>query len=300
MMVFCLYRTGRVVLAVALGLVPSACATARVGQFDAFARAGIQFTNAVTPVVDEAFETAVATDTLLLLRAREDLTDSAERLERLQSSDEVLRRRLRILNDVQRHVALLKSYFVAIRALAQTDEASGITTATQDLVGNLGQLNERISAGIPRVNGFLGRGVSVAVSRFQSAALNRELQANADTIERELDLQRAALMAIGDQMRADLESQFAAQYSERVELPYSRDGVLSPDWSRRRMEAFRHQELLTSLGAAADAAHSLRVAYVALVEDRLDATGIQLLLDDIQRIITLAEDVVDLSAGGTP
>lgn len=66
------------------------------------------------------------------------------------------------------------------------------------------------------------------------------------------------------------------------------------------MEAFRRQEMLMSLDAAADAARSLRVAYVALVEDRLDAAGIQLPFDDIQRIITLAEDVVDLNAGGTP
>ena len=300
MMVFCFHRTSRVVVVVALGLVASACATARVGQFDAFARAGIQFTDAVTPVVDEAFDTAVATDTLLLLRAREDLTDSMERLERLQNSDKVLRGRLQILNDVKRHAALLKSYFAAIRALAQTEEASSITTATQDLVSNLGELNGRITAGTPRVNDFLGQGVSVAISSFQSAALNRELQANADTIERELDLQRAVLTAIGDQMRADLESQFTAQYSQRVELPYSRDAVLSPDWGRRRMEAFRRQELLTSLDAAADAARSLRVAYLALVEDRLDATGIQSLFDDIRRIITLAENVVDLSAGGTP
>ena len=97
------HRTGRVVLVFALGLVSTACATARVGQFDAFARAGIQFTDAVTPVVDQAFETAVATDTLLLLRARKDLTSSEERLERLQSSDEVLSERLQILNDLKRH-----------------------------------------------------------------------------------------------------------------------------------------------------------------------------------------------------
>ncbi len=300
MMVLYLYRTGRVVLVVTLGMISTACATARVGQFDAFARAGIQFTDAVAPVVDDAFEAVVATDTLLLLRAREDLADSMERLERLQSSDEVLRARLLVLNDLKRHAALLKSYFVAIRALAQTDEASGITTATQDLVSNMAELNGKITAGTPRVKEILGRGVSLAISSFQSAALNRELQANAGTIERELDLQRAALAALRDQMSADMEIQFSAQYSELVELPYARNGVLPSDWSQRRMESFRRQELLTSVDAAADAARSLRVAYLALVEDRLDAAGIQSLFHDIQRVITLVEDVADLHIGGTP
>ena len=299
MMVLRLYRTARVLLVVTLGTVVTACATGRVGQFDAFARAGIQFIDAVVPVVDDAFETAVTTDTLLLLRARAHLTDEMERLKHLERSDEDLRQRLQVLNDLKRHAALLKSYFLAMRALVQTDNASGMTTATQDLVGNMRELNGRIVAQGLQVDKFLGRAVSVAVSNFQSAALNRELKANANTIEREIDLQQAVLAAIGDQLRADLEGQFTAQYSDRVELPYARLESLPSDWNERRIEAFRRPERLTSLDAAVAAARSLRVAYVALVEDRLDAAGIELLLDDIQGIITLAEDVAGLNARGT-
>ena len=301
MKVPCLYRTARAVLVVTLGMALTACATARVGQFDAFARAGIQFTDAVQPVVDEAFETAVATDTLMLLEARGSLSDTMERLKYLQRSDEDLGQRLKILNDLKRHAALLKSYFIALRALAQTDEASGMTTATRDLVGNMRTLNGQITdAEGSRVDEFLGQGVSIAVSTFQSAALNRELQANAAVIERELDLQQAVLAAIGDDMRADLEAQLTAQYRDRVELPYARDDSVPSDWNRRRIEAFRRRARLTSLDAAAAAARSLRVAYVALVENRLDSTGIGLLVDDIQRIITLAEGVADLNTGGAP
>ena len=99
--------------------------------------------NSVPAVIDESFVLAVTANSLTIAKARENLPQ-ADRLDTLKTSDDALTDRLTILLDLKRHAQLLRSYFIALGALAQSDAASGITGSTQNIVNRLSELGLKI------------------------------------------------------------------------------------------------------------------------------------------------------------
>lgn len=289
------YRPVRLLVLVGFAISLGACAaeTARINQFNTFAQAGSKFADAVPPVLDAAFAAAVETDSLVLLQARAGLSSQDDRLKAIEESTKSLSHRIAILNDLKRQTHLLRAYFVALQALAQTNaESSGMSDVADGLVGALGKVSPRIAnatiGGSP-ISHLVAPAVSFAFTTYQSAVLNRQLRKNAATIERELDLQRAALTAIAAAMKADIQTQSAAADRNNIVLPFVRGGKLPSNWTQRRVDAFQRQVQTASVDAAAQAAQSLRMSFVALVENRLDDTGITALLQDIDAIVTFVE-----------
>ncbi|MFV1987926.1 MAG: hypothetical protein ACC682_11655 [Gemmatimonadota bacterium] len=279
----------------------AACASggARVARFDAFAEAGTQFADAVPAVLDASFEGAVATSSLALEQARPGLLllpDSVREtvmLEQLQQNDADLVTRLETLRDVKRHARLLREYFVALQALAQTGaESSGLTDVTGGFVEALAtvapSIGEATIGGQP-VSELLPPVVDFAVTSFQSQVLEDELRRNAGAIERELALQVAFLTAVAETMASDYELVFAADDLDRIRTPYVRAGSLPRSWSDRRLGSFRRQSALSSVDAASRAAERLRTAFIQLVENRIDQATIAALFIDIHGMLTFVE-----------
>lgn len=283
------------IIGFAISLTACAVGKARVNQFDKFAHAGIQFTDAIPPLLDEAFLAAVTTDSLALKQGRTGLPSEEARLDAIEKSNDNLTKRIAILNDLKRHASLLRAYFAALQVLAQTDaESSGMTVVTNGLLTSLGKLHPQIAnakLGQSSIGDLVAPVTSFAFTAYQSGVLNRELRQNAETIDKELNLHQAALRAIADTMKADLQTQFAAIDRDAIVLPYARGKPLPSDWTQRRVDAFHRQLQMHSVDAAAKAAQSLRTSFVALVENRLDDTGIALLLRDINDIVALVEAI---------
>ncbi|MCI0657164.1 MAG: hypothetical protein L0170_08850, partial [Acidobacteria bacterium] len=132
---------------------------------------------------------------------------------------------------------------------------------------------------------------TIVVGRFKAAALEKELQERAPIIERELDLQQAALSAVARQLRTDLQAQLLQQESNVVVLPYQGNESLPAGWAGRRREVLQAHASLASADAAADAARELKVAFVALSEGRFHLVDVPRLIEDINQIVTLMENV---------
>lgn len=278
----------------AAALALSACSSARISQVDGFAAAGIKYADTVPAVFNQSFEVAVKTDTLVLMENRPRLGSRLSKLDELEKSKANLTERLAILNSLKAHMAGLRAYFVALKALAASDTDSGITQATKDLTGTLSKLSSNFSKlqiGGTSIVSFAGQAVPIAVAQFRSVALTRELRERGTAIERELNLQEAALAAIAAQMRADLATQLAAHDRDRIDLPYVNDGSLPTDWTERRLDSLRRRLDMTAADAAVSAAKTLRLSYIALAEDRLEAGGVSLLIGDIDKMAMLIEGV---------
>lgn len=288
----------RYTLVSALAGALSACATtqARVDQFETFAGAGIEFADAVPAVLDESFEATVEASSLVLEEARPFLGEDA-RLAELERQDSLLAQRLAILTDVKRHTRVVRTYFIALRNLAQADtEASGLTDLTEGLVARLGELSPTIrsaTVGGREIGEVAAPAVSFTVGQFRSTVLQDELRRHAPAIERELALQQAALALVADAMRADLEAQAAAQDRDRIVLPYAGSGSLPSSWSRRRLDSFRRQVRISSVEAAAQAAETLRASFIALVEGRFGGALVEALIQDVTAILTFTESMTD-------
>ena len=282
---------GGVVVFAVLGL--SSCTTARVNHFKQFSQAGIAYSNAVSVLIDDAGNAAIAADSMVLVKTRPHLSKE-ERQTAIIDQNKLLRERLSLLGDLKRHARLLRSYFEALGALAESNAPSGIGSAAEGVVEQLRKLHPAIETariGDSPISSFVGNVTRIAVAHFKVAALEKELHDRASVIERELDLQQAALSAIAKQLRTDLQSQIQQEESNEVVLPYQSDEPLPSGWAERRTEALKAHLSLASANAAADAARELKVAFVSLSEGRFQFVDVPKLIDGINEIVSLIEKV---------
>jgi hypothetical protein len=270
------------------------CATQRVNYFKSFADAGTVYSDAVSTLAQQSGEVAIDADSQILMKARRGLS-SKERGEAIIEHNKLLKERLRILGMVRRHAQLLKSYFVSLAALANSDAPSGIGMSAEGVVNALGGLNKDIRearVGNEPVANFVKGAATIVVAQFQNAALERELKLHSNAIEREIDLQQAAFEAIAAQMHTDLEIVLNRQESVEVVDPFRNPKAdLSADWVTRRRAILMASVSSGAVDAAADAARSFKSSFVALVENRFSSVDYQALIKDVGEIVALIEKV---------
>ncbi|MHC4219203.1 MAG: hypothetical protein ACYSU7_12195 [Planctomycetota bacterium] len=287
------------VLAAAVGL--PACTTARIGQFERFAEAGVAYAGAIDALSLEAANAAIDADSAVLARARGGLT-GAERARTVLEHNDLLRQRVVLMRDLQRHAALLQGYFLGLAALAESDAPDRIAAETESLAESIEALSARIrneSVGGEPIGDLAGAAAGITVARFQREALERELRARAAFLEQELDLQRVAMEAIADELRTDLAVILGQQELEEVVEPYrSSSANLPRTWAKRRREILAATTAADSVAAAASAAAALKRSFRALAENRYTVADYRAVLSDVNAIITLIEYVRALDAGG--
>lgn len=242
-------------------------------RLDTVARTAIAYTAKVPPLLDRAFEAAAAVDSRALAEARDGLSEE-QRREALQRFDAVMADRLKDYDAAKRHSDLLRAYFVALRALLDSDAPRASGTAAKRLTAALGKLSpglKQARMGDFSVSGLVEPAVTVTVASFRSAALRRELEARGAAIERELALQEALVGVVARQLRADQEVLSAGFRDDEVSAPYVSAKRLPRSWPARRLKSLREPVDVEAAAAAEQTVRALRQAYVAAVEGRLDA-----------------------------
>lgn len=277
-------------LAWVLALAAGGCtATLDTVRLDAVARTGIAYTAKVPPLLDRAFEAAAAVDSRVLAEARDALSEE-QRREALQRFDAAMAERLKDYNAAKRHNDLLRLYFVALRALLESDGPKASGAAAKRLTAALGKLSpglKKARMGDVSVSGLMEPAVTVTVASFRSAALRRELEARGAAIERELALQEALVGAVARQVRADREILSAGFRNDEVLAPYVSAKRLPRTWPARRLKSLREPAEVEAAVVAEQAVRALRQAYVAAVEGRLDASRAAELATTVEGFVEL-------------
>ena len=277
-------------LALVLVLLAAGCTAATdTARLELVASAGIAYTDEVPPLLDRAFELAVAVDSRALVAARSGLS-AGQRRDTLQEFDAVMTERRKQYVAVKRHNGLLRSYFIALRTLLKAAGPKGIGAAAKRLTAELGKLSPRLKnvrMGDVLVSGLVEPGAAMAVASFKSAALRREIEARGATIERELALQEALVTALAQQVRADREILSARFRNDEVMEPYVSAARLPKTWPARRLRSLRDTRDVETAQAAEKAIRSLRKAYVAALEGRLDHTQAAELATTVEGFVEL-------------
>ena len=287
-----MYQWRFVLFALLVAATAAGCGTARVNQFRQFSVAGVAYADAVGPLTEAAALAAVDVDSDVLIQTHGTLPQ-AERSQAVLKQNAEARRRFAVLADIARQARLLRSYFVALGGLAESDAPSQVGTAAQSVFESLGQVSDRVrtaSVGDQPVDEFVAQAVPITVAEFHRAALERELRARAETLWAYLEIQEAAIRAVVETLRGDLRGSLNARETREVVQPFLGD-KLPKGWRKTRREVLTYQVNAASAEAAARAAGQLKVAFVALVEGRFQASDLQALLEDIGRILTVVESV---------
>jgi hypothetical protein len=230
------------------------CGTARVNQFRQFSVAGVAYADAVGPLTEAAALAVVDVDSDVLMQTHGDLPRAERRQAVLRQNAEAMRR-VAVLADIARQARLLRSYFVALGGLAESDAPSEIGTAAQSVFKNLDQVSERVRAatvGDQPVDQFMGQAVPIVVAEFRRAALERELRARAETLWAYLEIQEAAIRAVVETLRDDLRGSLNARETREVVQPFLGD-KLPKGWRKTRREVLTSRVQVASADAAARA-----------------------------------------------
>jgi hypothetical protein len=282
-------RLGLVVLSLLMG----GCATTQINHFKEFASAGDAYADAVVALTDEAGKVAIQADSLVLMNTRDSLSES-ERMKTVARQNKLLKSRIELLGDIRRHALLLKSYFAALSALAQSDAPSEIGKSATGVVDSLSAISTKIKnteIGDAAIGEISGPVVSLVMTNVKGSALVAELKARGNFIAKELDLQTKALTVIAEQMKTDLGAVLLDQESTQVDEPFSSNRPLPEGWTKSRQTILTSHASLASAEAAVDASKTLRVAFVSLVENRFTLGDFESLMKDISQVVGLIEKI---------
>lgn len=297
-------RNARRVMALVLTMVMVGCtSTARVTHFRQFAESGDQFVQAIDHVLDEAGTAAIDADSAGMLAARDLMVQGAggqidnalskQLRDEIVAANDDLQAYLNTLNDIRRHSLLLRSYFQALAALAESDGPSAIGSAAGELARSLEETSGRLltSVGNMATDDFVENITRLVVNDSRRRALDEELRQRGPTIDRELQVLGWAIDVITESMESDLRAMLNRRGVDEVIDPFT-SGSVPSSWAKRRREHLMSKAATSKTAAAASqAAASLRLTFVALVEGRETSTDITLLLRDINELVALAETI---------
>lgn len=283
-----------------IGLLSGCASTAQVNQFKAFAELGAKSQTAVGKIVDEAVASNVDADSQRLITARRLATKtnppSVNLSERIVESNKAVIAHTEALTAFKRHSALLNDYFAALGALAAFDGESGIAESAKSTVTALQGVSPKLkdaTIGDAPVTDFIGAVAGLAVANFKARALEDELRANGAAIERALDLERAFLEALNEDMMSDYRTLSEQQLLVDVIKPFSEpSGDLSAAWiAKRRSALLAASSRAEPVKEAAALARKLHQSFIALAEGRLEPGDMALYAADLNRLVDLLEMV---------
>jgi len=246
----------------------AACGTPPPAQFESVAQSGVQFAQSVPPLLDTALNEAIAANSATLIMAHATASEDARRTALLEANS-AYRERGKIFADVGTHARLLKAYFVAMEALANTSGDSAIGSTAESLVDEMAALSPTIGSfeiGGRSVASITGSVAPLVVADLRSAALERELRANGDAVVSAIELQRAFLQAVAGDLEAQLDAEQQDQAFQSVIEPYLASGPLPSDWATLRAAALQQTPSVATLTTAASTAESLKISFIAMAE----------------------------------
>lgn len=264
----------------------------RVSQFKDFGEAGVKYADTMNKLLDASGGVSIDASSAFLINQRSIPGDAGE-LNKLKESDEQMKERVQILNAIAEHNRLLSTYFEVLAGLAGSNAGTEIGTGTTGIVNELSKLNPRISKatlrkGAAPIGSLVGPVTELVVASFQQAALERELKRNAKTIERELELQVAAMQAVATIWKSDQETIIEGNKKINQEQ-FLKDNALPGNWAANRKAILTASTSTKLADSAREAAKKLKEAFVKLAENKVDVVDIPVLVNDLKKVLELIE-----------
>jgi len=271
----------------------SSCTTQRINRFSTFATAGKSYAGAMTALTQEAGRIAIDADSEHLLQFRDKYTEG-ERRAIITERDSALQNLLEVLGNIRVHTSLLGRYFDALGELAGSGSATTLSAGMATLVesmGNLHPLLENAAIGELSVKSLVGAASPVILSTFRQKKLQEELRRNAPVIVRELELQKALLQAVSDQMKSDLGLLLQLKNFNQVLQPYIREGQTGKEWKTSRKEVMTTYLSTDAIDKASAAAAQMKATFLDLLQNKATLTGFKTLFEEINALIDLIDKI---------
>ncbi len=288
-------RMVRLSICLILLLLP-ACAEQRIEGASSFASSAITLQDSLKPLLDESFNAQLQVNSATLIEERDSLTTRKARLDKLKKQEALMAETFETTAFIKRQIDLLKSVFVALAALAQSDADTKISAATSALFAELDTVSKtavklnvlkdsKFSEQKDAIEKIIAKGATLAVAQFKSAAIRKFLESYGDTILKSLEIQEQLLSVIADRLEFYGTIDLKNRYFDEVAAPYAEGSAPNAQsWSAARLRHYTAKVNLERVEAAKTGSRNVRMAFVALSENRLTLDSISLIVADIARI----------------
>ena len=280
-------------------LAASGCANQK--QYASFAEAGVATSDAITAILPVYAQTYLDASSERLLADRAEmpgartLAFSPGECPRTQTEEFVRRtcddlNEMRLLAELQAHMALMRRYFTALDAVATSSAPAQASADAGAIVKDLSATGAAMKGRLAAPTTVVSPVTTLVLNTAISGALRARLEADQQTIRTELALEKQVLTQLDHDLVRRQTDLFALKFQRTVVDPYA-DGtaVKTGDaWIARR-RAMLIARLTGSGGAmqqAIAALDSLTKAFEALVQG-----------GDVQA--ELAQAIADANAAGT-
>jgi hypothetical protein len=292
-----------VVLVVWLLVALTGCNTQPVKQSKAFAEAGIAYSVAIDELMKTTIEVVVEQDsrTLLYLQSLTSMADKkAERAKLagyLSDHDAAIKKQLIALNELHKNSRLLKRYFVSLNALATATESNAASQSVGKLSDAINtsntklKKNEKLAISDTEKQALTGVSAFVA-STFQSAQLRSAMKRDAQIISEQLLLNEKMLALLSNMILHAGRANAARDYKSKVMRPYKNKKISkTATWKNYRKDILLFSSYDATLERAKESAEQMRSIWHSMVENKLDITSIELFIQDVNDIVTVAAQV---------
>jgi hypothetical protein len=279
---------------VTLGLTACASPERQIHQAAGLGEAGIKMAETLPPLYDAFFTQAVEADSLELAAQRETEADTESALKALDESNADFEKSIAIIVDLKRHADLLRSYFVAFKALAAEETGAEIPGAAKTAVETLQRVGGEI-AGKPlpgaEAADIIEPVATIAVQVAKSAALHDEFEARGAIISREIALQEEAVGIIATRMIGDRRRVLIETEENRLTREFATEfgKPLPADWWLRRSNYLSAVIDIAAVTRAQSAVRNFRIAW----EDMAAGRGTTTTVDDVIADLNAVADQLD-------
>jgi hypothetical protein len=287
-----MHRLQRLLVLATVSMAGLGGCTGNIDRADEFAQAGVAYTSLMPKALDQSFDLLIAAQSAELASLRTQQVAAGQH--RGQAARKLLDRydaaaseRAQILSSLKQQNSLLRAYFKAMARLVENDAATGISASTTSILGSLQTLSPGLQAatiaGKP-VASFVEPAVKLAVGAFKSRALQQEIAAHGEDIERILALHAAALKAVKEGAEHDL-MVYREQTAElAVAAPFGRTDALPESWSGDRAAYLKGDRRAEAVDEASAASAELHEAWVAFAQADMTDVDLASLLTSIEQL----------------
>jgi hypothetical protein len=275
---------------VAAGLAACASPERQINQAAGLGEAGIKMAETLPPLYDAFFSQAVEADSLELAAQRETEQNTEAALKALDESNADFEQSIAVIVNLKRHAALLRSYFVAFKALAAEETGAEIPGAAKTAVETLqkvgGEIAGRPLPGVGLAVDIIEPAATAAVQVAKSAALRAEFEARGTIISREIALQEEAVDIIATRMIGDRRRVLIETEENRLTREFATNfgQPLPSDWWQRRSTYLSSVIEIAAVTRAQSAVRNLRIAWEDMAAGRGTATTVDDVIADLNAV----------------
>jgi hypothetical protein len=276
---------------VALGLAAmlmSGCVTQSIQQGKDLSISGIAYTEAVDKLLDVTTDRVIDFDTEELKKTRRGSDLKGMISQKNQAVVDVLIE----IERFRAHTKLLKTYFLNLQALANSQVKDDMGGTVQLLSNSISKLNNNLGGKDGKENltddqkkqiGALG---GLVASTVHAGTIKRALARDAEVIGIYLALQENQLQNLAGILRDRFLAENDLFLNEKVIAPYiDKSQVLGAGWAKDRKKWFKTQFVSQRLLTAQEATKQLRGVWADILQGKTDTNSLSVLISDVNEFV---------------